>query len=363
MQTLEVSLPAEASNTKTKRLTVIDMVRGITILLVVMGHADFTPVVLGDLFRDFRMPLFFMVSGYIFSASKYSHNLRLLIRTRLFSLVVPYFSAGILAYLIWVVLQTIAKGQSWDIVWYKPLLAIVYGTSLEGNLINVPIWFLTCLFVTQIIFCMVMRYVDSFSWQLQLGIMLLLSLSGFFMSTILFLPWNIDVALVAQLFVFVGYKLKQYKLIEKLHTFDLSSIVLFLLFLLTAYFNSYVDMNNRIYGNVLLFYVAGITGSILVIKMTNALTPFKWFARLLTYLGQESLPILIFHYGIFILVLNFLEQTVFHLYLNWLITTIIAVSGSLLFNLLVRKIPILHFLLNGKRTPVRPQPLALWSRV
>lgn len=84
MQASQPSLSAGNSSTpKATRLKVIDMVRGITILLVVVGHAGLTPAVLNDMFRDFRLPLFFIVSGYLFSASRYFDNLKLLLRTKL----------------------------------------------------------------------------------------------------------------------------------------------------------------------------------------------------------------------------------------------------------------------------------------
>ncbi|QNF26185.1 hypothetical protein [Metabacillus elymi] len=45
----------------TKRLETIDIVRGITILLVVVGHTE-APVWLNGFLKYFRMPLFFLVS-------------------------------------------------------------------------------------------------------------------------------------------------------------------------------------------------------------------------------------------------------------------------------------------------------------
>ena len=354
MQAPEPSLSAANPHVpKTARLKVIDMVRGITILLVVVGHAGLTPAVLNDMFRDFRLPLFFIVSGYLFSASKYFSNFGLLLRTKLLTLVLPYFTAGLVTYCLWLLLRMLASGQSPDVSWYTPLLALLYGNYSDGLLLNIPIWFLTCLFVTQIIFCLAMRYIHSFSWQLQLGIMLLLSLTGYGLGRIFFLPWNIDVALVAQLFVFIGYKLKQYQVLGRIRIFNLNTLILLFIFLAAAYFNSYVDMNNRVYGNLLLFYLAGIAGSLLAIKGTKLLSKSRLFTALLTYIGRESLVILIFHYGVFILLLNFLERYVLHSYLGWFPTTLIAVAGSLALNLLIKKLPVMNFLISGKKPEVQ----------
>lgn len=350
MQALQPSLSAgNGSAPKTTRLKVIDMVRGITILLVVVGHAGLTPAVLNDMFRDFRLPLFFIVSGYLFSASKYFDNLKLLLRTKLLTLILPYFTAGLLTYSLWALLRMLASDHSPGVGWVQPLAALLYGNYSDGLLLNIPIWFLTCLFITQIVFCITMRYIHTRSWQLQLGIMLALSLTGYGLGQVIFLPWNIDVALVAQLYVFIGYKLKQHQVLSNIRIFNLNTLVLLLIFLAAAYFNSYVDMNNRVYGNLLLFYLAGIAGSLLAIKGTQLLSKSKLFAALLTYIGQESLVILIFHYGVFILLLNFLERYVLGTYLGWFPTTIIAVAGSLALNLVIQKVPVLSLLISGRR--------------
>ncbi|KWX77773.1 acyltransferase family protein [Paenibacillus jilunlii] len=349
--TTSVTTAAESASaiSRTPRLKVIDMVRGITILLVVVGHAGLTPVVLNDMFRDFRLPLFFIVSGYLFSASKYFDNFTALLRTRILTLVIPYLSAGLLSYLLWLILRSIEINHSPDIAWHEPLLAIANGTYSGGLLLNIPIWFLTCLFVTQIIFCLSMRYLSGRPLLLQFAAMLGLSLSGYALSTVVFLPWNIDVALVAQLFVFIGYQLKQRQLLGKIRVFNLGTLVWMALFLTAAYLNSYVDMNNREYGNLFLFYTAGIAGSLLAIKMTQLLSTSRFFAATLTYIGQESLAILIFHYGIFILLLNFVERFVFDSYLGWFPTTVIAVAGSLLLSMVVKRVPGMGFVLGRTR--------------
>ncbi|AIQ70684.1 acyltransferase family protein [Paenibacillus graminis] len=343
-----------SATSRTPRLKVIDMVRGITILLVVVGHAGLTPVVLNDMFRDFRLPLFFIVSGYLFSASKYFDNFTALLRTRIFTLVVPYLSAGFLCYLLWLILRTLEPNHSPGIAWHEPMQAIALGTYSGGLLLNIPSWFLTCLFVTQIIFCLSMRYLSGRPLLLQLAAMLALSLSGYALSTIVFLPWNIDVALVAQLFVFIGYQLKQHQLLSKIRVFNLGTLVWMALFLTAAYLNSYVDMNNREYGNLFLFYTAGIAGSLLAIKMTQLLSRSRFFAATLTYIGQESLAILIFHYGIFILLLNFMERFVFASYLGWFPTTVIAVTGSLVLSLVVKRVPGMGFVLGRTRKKAAP---------
>ena len=70
----------------------IDVLKGITILLVILGHSFCTtPInifgmlpVMGDVVRSFQMPLFFVVSGFLFSSTG---GLKLLLKKKNKSLV------------------------------------------------------------------------------------------------------------------------------------------------------------------------------------------------------------------------------------------------------------------------------------
>ena len=68
-----------------KRITWIDMAKGYGIILVILGHLKF------DMFRDwiftFHMPLFFFLSGYVFS-TKYDFVTFLKRKCR--SMILPY---------------------------------------------------------------------------------------------------------------------------------------------------------------------------------------------------------------------------------------------------------------------------------
>lgn len=347
MQIVELTT-ARTYTRETKRLKIIDMLRGITILLVVSSHADMTPIWLNNLFRDFRMPLFFLVSGYLFSVNKYFYNIKLLLKTRLLSLILPYFSSAFLFYFIWLILQFSQNDPAETVLWYKPLFAIFYGIQPGGFLINGPIWFLNCLFVAQLLFCITLQFVIRLTWKLQCGIFLIIGLIGFLISKSIFLPWNIDVALVAQLFMFIGYKLKEYNILSKIsNALDLQTMVIIIIFFIIASCNSFVDMSNRLYGNIFLFYFGGISGSFLVIKIIKILSNSNLIVKTLSFIGKNSLAILIFHSG-FIIMIHLCERYFLGFHLNWLITTVIALIGSLLLNLIIERLPWLNLIFNGK---------------
>lgn len=49
-----------------KRIDYIDIVKGITIILMIIGHVSNIPTILRTFIFSFHMPLFFIISGYTF---------------------------------------------------------------------------------------------------------------------------------------------------------------------------------------------------------------------------------------------------------------------------------------------------------
>ena len=108
------------------RLVEIDIARGISIFLVVIFHAGgLQEGLLAEVFKSFRMPLFFIITGYLFSTSKYVNNLPTLFSDSFRSLLIPYFSFGSVSAAIWFLLQFM--GNNKEILWFKPLLGLLYG--------------------------------------------------------------------------------------------------------------------------------------------------------------------------------------------------------------------------------------------
>ena len=90
-----------------KRIEWIDSARGIAILLVVIGHVlggytgnyglpQYQRIInlLVDIIYSFHMPLFFMISGYVFGLKKYNwskSNYVVFVKYKAKTLLVPYF--------------------------------------------------------------------------------------------------------------------------------------------------------------------------------------------------------------------------------------------------------------------------------
>src|SRR5699024_9894706 len=177
---------------------------------------------------------------------------------------------------------------------------------------NPPIWFLLVLFFSFIIFKIILSLTKKHSFFIQLVSFVLIGYLGYFISKLTKLPMSFDIALVAVFFMFIGLKLKEKKF----------------LFIISSYFNIPGDMNNRIYGSLLLFYTAGISGSILTLFLTKyILSRSNVIYYLFSYLGRESIIILGFHFSIGIYLIRYFEKSQ-DFSLSYISTTIISISLS-----------------------------------
>ncbi|ASI80506.1 acyltransferase family protein [Bacillus pacificus] len=332
------------------RIPAIDIVRGITISLVVMGHTE-VPSQINTIFASFRMPLFFLVSGYLLNITKHTINFNEFINSRIWRLLIPYFSACSFFYLIWLIRQNI--GTSDDVYWYEPLLGIFYGNG-EQLYVNIPLWFLVCLFCSEIIFIFTMKYLQKSHTLLQMAFYLSIGVLGFIISRYIHLPWGLDIAMVVQPFLFIGNKLKDYGLFSRFKFSKSLLIPILFLFLITNPINGFVDINNRMYGNlILLFYVSGICGSILMLYLSQLLGLTKILSRLFIYLGKNSINILIFHNSVFWLILLINRLLPYPIFSHWILFTILGISVSLIISYFIKKYSLTRMLFNGARPTKR----------
>jgi|SRR5690625_100818 len=325
-----------------KRLKEIDIVRGLTIFLVVLGHSGFNSSsgILPDMLRDFRMPLFFIVSGYLFSTSKYLNDGNKLINDKFRSLIIPYISFAVVGSIIWY-FSLIHNDKSINL--FEPLIRIWEGKAIK----NPPIWFLLVLFFSFIIFKIILSLTKKHSFFIQLVSFVLIGYLGYFISKLTKLPMSFDIALVAVFFMFIGLKLKEKKILFNHKSMIFLSFISIFLFFISSYFNIPGDMNNRIYGSLLLFYTAGISGSILTLFLTKyILSRSNVIYYLFSYLGRESIIILGFHFSIGIYLIRYFEKSQ-DFSLSYISTTIISISLSLGLGVIINRIPLLKFLFKG----------------
>ena len=137
------------------RLHWIDALKGMGIILVVFAHHSL-PVALDTYIFSFHMPLFFFISGFLFDFGKYAGSAANFVKGRFRSLIVPYFCFAVLTCLFYFLLDTGFQPGVTNIEFFETsalygIYSILYAL---GPLVsyNPPLWFLTCLFVTELLF-------------------------------------------------------------------------------------------------------------------------------------------------------------------------------------------------------------------
>lgn len=271
-----------------KRIEWVDVSKGVGIILVVLGHTSFQ---LRNIIYGCHMPLFFFLSGIVFQREKYDFGG--IVKSRFNSLIIPYVFFYLITYFYWLFVEK--SMRSFDIEWWQPLLGLFYGSQWHDLMIhNGILWFLPCLFITQILVYLIGAAKKVY---VQVGLIVICVFIGLLFKENL--PWGINIALVASQFFFVAWLLRTKTQIRdvKLPVSLFSFIILFTVYVLGKYFfHNEVDMAQCIYSNVFLFEIFAYIGIAAIIMLSITLCHIsKPIKQILCYLGENSLVIFALH--------------------------------------------------------------------
>lgn len=275
------------------RIIWIDLCKFIAIFYMVWGHTGFMPPNILIYISSFFMPIFFFLSGYVFDFNKNSNFNYYLIK-KIKTLIIPYLFFGIIACLYCLIFINQQSALTTLIAMFT-VSSINFGQSQA-------LWFLPCIFFTELIFYLIVSRVKK-SKQL-LTILLVFSVLGYFckMLTNLRLVFSIDIALTAIVFYGFGYIVRNSKKINELLLKASTKLSLILLLFVGNYIlsiiNGFVDMRNLVYNNYFLFYISSIIGILSYILLFNYISKFQFFingviCKVLLYFGKNTLIILV----------------------------------------------------------------------
>ena len=140
-----------------ERFIFIDILKGVSILLVAYGHI--IPGVIPEFTEYagiFRMPLFFFVSGVLFNNEKYKNNFIEFIQKRYRGLLVPFFYFSIIVLVAYSIiekdyfcflLKTLRNGWGGYALWFIPVLLLSQIIYYPFSRISSSKVRLVCLFV------------------------------------------------------------------------------------------------------------------------------------------------------------------------------------------------------------------------
>ena len=248
-----------------KRFDYIDLAKGLGMLTIIWGHIHSGAST--HILYAFHIPLFFFLSGLVFSPERYDCFKTFLAR-RWKSLLFPYIVFSVFTWLIWAAYSHVSHAEVDS--YLKPLLETFLAQGSEGYLVhNVPLWFVTCLFVVEVLYFFIAKlpvYANIATCTLLGALGVWMSVSPIDFST---LPWSVDVAFAALPFYALGHLLVQKTGHERLmgvvtqHRISALAVLAIATFLLIlgGLKNSQVSMGHAVLGDQpWLFYPVALCG-------------------------------------------------------------------------------------------------------
>ena len=231
----------------------IDLLKGFAILLMIFDHVGFGQYV-HTYIQSFHMPLFFIVSGYLFNTRK---NIKERIKNNFNKLIVPYIAFSSIYLSIYLIFF---RGA-----FIRKLYAVLFfPTDMENMPFAPALWFLPCMFITSNLFTIINKI--KINNIFKYIIICTIGIVGLTYSSISdnMLPFTIEPTCVALIFMLIGYLIKNNSKINNLLKLKISYLVtIFVVDTILIFFNGCVDMRSARYYNQFLYILNSTMGTIL----------------------------------------------------------------------------------------------------
>lgn len=326
-----------------KRIDWIDYAKALCIFLVVLGHSHI-PLSIKSIVYVFHIPLFFFLSGVLFSFEKYP-NYKSFLKRRVFQLVLPYLFFNVVTYLFWFF---IGRKVGDDVILglhpLKQLLGIVWGNDANHFLEHcAPLWFLACLFSVENLYYFVFKHLKTSYKIIGIVSFAILGYLDYRFNPIRF-PWGLNVALTTIVFYGLGALLRS-KILEQKNKsivwWSTLSIFSFLAVMLIAKLNGKVEVSVGEYRNYGYFLIGALFGITFVVSISNAITLSVGRIQFIRFIGKNTLIILGFH----ILAGSFIKAITYYLF-KLPLSVFETTSGSFIYSMfsVLILIPVILFM-------------------
>lgn len=277
-----------------------DILKGLLIICVVIGHTSIKfPYV--DVFW-FHMPAFFMITGYLTKNWLTPQEIFISIKNKNYAIVkkigkyiFPYLSYSILFFILF-------KPES--IV--KNISRIIYAGINNTTVYSYPFWFINSLFIATLFMGAgnLYKYTKQ-SIIILLTIWIILHLNIIQLLPIP-LPWGIDAALGAVIFLSIGNIAKNIKP-KKWHWGLLLLPIIFIIFNDYSGLQYKINMKSMIYNHFLLDLFVPISFTYFLYKISIILSYIQGLSQILSYLGKCCMTIYFTHAAILIFTHQYLK--------------------------------------------------------
>lgn len=293
-----------------KRCRWVDVAKGISIILIVLGHIYTDPVLRKPIYA-FHVPIFFFLAGVV------EKNEKTKFKDKVFkdfkAIMLPYYLVGFLSIILFTVIgEKIFVLLGRDISNYHNLAqsagfrdslwGMLYGNSKLGNMQwNLPLWFLPCFFATKLLFFLLEKVIYGNEKRRCASIVLLFFYTVIINSNTMqiCLPCQLETAINMLIWYEIGFLIKPRCLdentIQRIRNRKVlfGSIALLLITISTigAFSNGSIQVRIDQYSNMILYYL--VAGSYIVSVILISI--FFEQSGKFQYIGRHSMIILLLH--------------------------------------------------------------------
>ncbi|MCU1775801.1 MULTISPECIES: acyltransferase family protein [unclassified Pseudomonas] len=327
----------------------MDIARGIGILVIVFAHSWFvatSPDLLYPILASFILPVFFFLSGVLFKPEQ--PFVEMAVR-KADGLLKPFF----FTMLVYVIVRALLRGQ--------PLLPDIGGV-LYASVDTIPwqaMWFLPHFWVAILFSWVMLRLIQRLKlslWvtgvliaaQLLLGVWLLplfwqlpVTLGGHHW-VLPGLPFSLDITLISSTYFIVGYLARDWL---RTHSGSWLTCLVSVLLFAAVFIPTWdtMDLAQRRYDSWLWTSVLAVIGVYGCWALARVLMVSALLTRAMTYIGQSTLILLIFHGEIQHKTVDLLERLGLHSLLAACVGLVVAVVVPLMIGEVIKRVAFLRF--------------------
>jgi fucose 4-O-acetylase-like acetyltransferase len=309
------------------RLEYVDIAKGIGIVLVICSHSEALDLMW--LFIGMFVPIFYFCAGY---TSKLKGTIKASMLKRFQKLFVPYVFFNVVMFCVF---EHFSLREVFGILYSRYCL---YPLDVTPNIKfltsgNYPMWFLTSMIVSYLLFYLIIYY-EKYKWWTIGAYAIITKLLTF---CPILLPWSIDTAFLTALFMYMGM------LARKLGCMDWGKwpIIFFLVIYIVLHcVAGDINLSVRMYGtSVALYFVLGTLGSFLMLWGSKFLEQTS-AGKILLVLGRHSLSIFCVQMAFIVMVKNMwhlLLPNIPYSYLTGFLEIVVALVGGWIVSVLIHK--------------------------
>lgn len=268
-----------------KRDVTFDIMKGIGILLMLVGHWPELPQWAHQFIYSFHMPLFFLVAGFF--AKPLYDDVKSRVRKNAKRLLLPFVLTQLLL-VVWGGVQTLAKHDVSYVI--KPGLSLFWGgadvlDSQWGKIYVGPMWFLPALFFGKTIFELIISKLQN--WKL-LFVCIAISVASIVLHKCIDSSWCILQGLSCLTFMSIGYLAKKKWFPKWFYCIVIVCWPFAMVF-------SGMEVANCSYSFYPLDVLGACGGTLCIWWLSKQIAEVRWLSKPLAWCGVYSLVILCFH--------------------------------------------------------------------